>query len=33
MMPETVDGDLKSFAEEWRKTHAYDPRGKLKERA
>jgi DnaJ-class molecular chaperone len=33
MMPETVDDDLKSFAEEWRKTHAYDPRGKLKERA
>jgi DnaJ-class molecular chaperone len=32
-MPETVDDDLKSFAEEWRKTHAYDPRGKLKERA
>jgi len=33
MMPETVDDDLKSFAEKWRKTHAYDPRGKLKERA
>jgi DnaJ-class molecular chaperone len=33
MMPDTVDGELKSFAEEWRKTHAYDPRGKLKERA
>lgn len=33
MMPETVDDGLKSFAEEWRKTHAYDPRGKLKERA
>ena len=33
MMPETVDDDLKSFAEEWRKNHAYDPRGKLKERA
>jgi len=33
MMPETVDDDLKSFAEKWRKTHAYDPRGKLKEHA
>ena len=33
MMPETVDDDLKSFAEEWRKSHPYDPRGKLKERA
>jgi DnaJ-class molecular chaperone len=33
MMPETIDDDLKSFAEDWKKTHAYDPRGKLKERA
>jgi DnaJ-class molecular chaperone len=32
-MPETIDSDLKSFAEEWRKTHAYDPRRKLKEQA
>jgi len=33
MMPEKIDDDLKSFAEEWKKSHAYDPRGKLKERA
>jgi DnaJ-class molecular chaperone len=32
-MPDTIDSDLKSFAEEWRKTHAYDPRRKLKEQA
>ena len=32
-LPETIDGDLKSFAEDWRKSHAYDPRGKLKEQA
>ena len=33
MMPETIDDDLKRFAEEWRKDHAYDPRRKLKEQA
>ena len=33
MMPEKIDDDLKSFAEEWKKSYAYDPRGKLKERA
>jgi DnaJ-class molecular chaperone len=33
MMPETVDDDLKGFAEEWKKTHSYDPRRKLKEQA
>lgn len=26
VMPDTIDGDLKSFMEGWRKTHAYDPR-------
>ena len=31
MMPETIDDDLKRFAEEWKKSHAYDPRRKLKE--
>jgi hypothetical protein len=33
MMPETIDQDLKSFVEEWRKSHSYDPRRKLKEQA
>jgi len=33
MMPEIIDDDLKSFAEEWRKSHPHDPRSKLKERA
>jgi len=33
MMPETIDDDLKSFVEEWRKSHGYDPRRKLKEQA
>ncbi len=32
VMPERADDELKSFAEEWRAKHAYDPRGKLKER-
>ncbi|WP_244500277.1 DnaJ C-terminal domain-containing protein [Methyloceanibacter superfactus] len=32
-LPETIDEDLKSFAEEWRKSHGYDPRRKLKEQA
>jgi DnaJ-class molecular chaperone len=32
-MPETIDEDLKSFMEGWRKDHGYDPRGKLKEQA
>ena len=33
VMPEHIDDDLKSFAETWRKSHAYDPRRKLKEQA
>jgi DnaJ-class molecular chaperone len=32
VMPERADDELKSFAEEWRAKHAYDPRQKLKER-
>jgi len=31
VMPETMDDDLKRFAEEWKKSHAYDPRRKLEE--
>ncbi len=33
VMPETVDEDLKRFAEEWKKSHAYDPRRDMKEQA
>jgi DnaJ-class molecular chaperone len=33
MLPETIDEDLKSFAEDWKKSHSYDPRRKLKEQA
>lgn len=33
VMPDTIDDDLKAFAEEWRKNHTYDPRKKLKEQA
>lgn len=33
VMPERIDDELKDFAETWRKTHAYDPRRKLKEQA
>jgi len=33
VMPETVDEDLKRFAKEWKKDHAYDPRRKMKEQA
>lgn len=33
VMPETVDDDLKRFAEEWKASHAYDPRRELKEQA
>ena len=33
MLPETIDEDLKSFAEKWREDHGYDPRRKLKEQA
>jgi len=33
VLPEKIDDDLKSFAEEWRKTHGYDPRRRLKEQA
>lgn len=32
VMPEHIDEDLRSFAEEWSRTHNYDPRQKLKER-
>ena len=32
-MPDLVDAELKSFAEEWRQKHRYDPRRKLKEQA
>jgi hypothetical protein len=30
-MPERIDDELKRFAETWRESHRYDPRGKLKE--
>ena len=33
IMPERIDDELKSFAEKWRASHAYDPRRKLKEQA
>jgi DnaJ-class molecular chaperone len=33
VMPERIDEDLKGFAEKWRESHRYDPRGKLKEQA
>jgi DnaJ-class molecular chaperone len=33
MLPETIDSDLKGFAETWRESHGYDPRRKLKEQA
>ena len=33
MLPDKIDDDLKSFAETWRSSHPYDPRGKLKEQA
>jgi DnaJ-class molecular chaperone len=33
VMPERIDDELKSFAEKWRESHRYDPRGKLKEQA
>lgn len=29
VLPETIDEDLTSFMETWRKTHSYDPRAKL----
>jgi DnaJ-class molecular chaperone len=32
VMPERIDDELRSFAEEWAKKHQYDPRQKLKER-
>ena len=31
VMPEAIDEDLKRFIEEWKQSHAYDPRRKLKE--
>ena len=33
VMPERIDDELMSFAEKWRESHRYDPRGKLKEQA
>lgn len=33
VLPDRIDDDLKNFAEEWRKSHAYDPRRKHKEQA
>jgi len=33
VMPDRIDEDLKSFAEQWREGHRYDPRRKLKEQA
>jgi DnaJ-class molecular chaperone len=33
VMPERIDDELKRFAEDWRKSHSYDPRRKLKEQA
>jgi DnaJ-class molecular chaperone len=33
VMPQRVDDELKAFAEQWRESHRYDPRGKLKEQA
>jgi len=32
-MPSKVDDELKQFIEEWKKTHAYDPRRTMKEQA
>lgn len=33
VMPEKIDDELKTFIEEWKKTHAYDPRRTMKEQA
>lgn len=33
VLPESIDDDLKSFAERWRESNRYDPRRKLKEQA
>ena len=33
VLPDSIDDDLKSFAERWRESHGYDPRRKLKEQA
>lgn len=33
VMPEKIDDELKRFIEEWKKTHAYDPRRTMKEQA
>jgi DnaJ-class molecular chaperone len=30
VMPSEIDDDLEAFMKEWRKTHAYDPRAKMK---
>jgi DnaJ-class molecular chaperone len=33
VMPEKIDDELRAFIEEWKKTHAYDPRRTMKEQA
>jgi DnaJ-class molecular chaperone len=33
VMPDRIDEDLKTFAENWRAEHRYDPRRKLREQA
>lgn len=33
VLPESIDDELKSFAERWRESNRYDPRRKLKEQA
>ncbi|GIX16900.1 MAG: molecular chaperone DnaJ [Rhodothalassiaceae bacterium] len=33
VLPERIDPELKTFMEEWRKRHAYDPRAKMRETA
>ncbi len=33
VMPETIDDDLKRFIEQWKNTHAYNPRRTMKEQA
>jgi DnaJ-class molecular chaperone len=33
VMPDRIDDDLKTFAEQWRDKHRYDPRRKLREQA
>jgi DnaJ-class molecular chaperone len=33
VMPDRIDDELKTFAEQWRDKHPYDPRRKLREQA